>query len=170
MRKLLLSVLLLLAAAPLSAGETAIPDRFDSIKAGEWMMMRDVSGGDREGERNKISVVKVDGDVLLMRREHFAADGSLIETKDREMSIAGMRGHFAGIQSIAKSIEPGFITVKNQEIPVVVVAFADEDESGAGEKRDFIIWISEKLPVNGVAKTWCSDAEFPQAEVIDYGF
>lgn len=170
MRKALLVFLAVLVLGPAMAGETAIPDRLDQIKVGEWVLMQDVSGGDRAGETNRITVVKADDDSITFRREHYAADGSLIDSKDRDMEKANMRERAAGLQQKAKSIEPGVIMVKDKEIPVVAVAFESEDRDNPEVTRDFIIWVSSELPASGVAKTWCSDADFPQAEVIDYGF
>lgn len=170
MRKALLVFLAVLVLGPAMAGETAIPDRLDQIKAGEWVLMRDVSGGARAGETNRITVVKADADSITFRREHYAADGSLIESKERGMDKARMRERGADLQKKAKSIEPGFMTVKDTEIPVVAVAFDGEDEDDVAASREFIVWVSPELPASGVAKTWCSDADFPQAEVIDFGF
>lgn len=170
MRKALLVFLAVLVLGPAMAGETAIPNRLDQIKAGEWVLMQDVSGGDRAGETNRITVVKADADTITFKREHYAADGTLIESKERDMDKARMRERAAGLQRDAKSIEPGFMMVKDKEIPVVAVAFDGEDQDDVEAKREFIIWVSSELPASGVAKTWCSDADFPQAEVIDYGF
>ncbi|MCD8351335.1 MAG: hypothetical protein LUC93_12070 [Planctomycetaceae bacterium] len=168
MRTLFLTLVAVSFAAVAMAAETTIPNRLDQVKAGEWVLMQDVSGGDRAGERNRISVVSVADGVINLKREHYAADGSLIETKEHSLDIARMKERQAGLQTRATSITPGFITVKDQEIAVVAVAF--KGENGDDAEREFMIWLSPDLPISGLAKTWCSDAEFPQAEVVDDGF
>ncbi|MCD8139669.1 MAG: hypothetical protein LUE17_07815 [Planctomycetaceae bacterium] len=168
MRTLFLTVAAVCFATFAMAADATIPNRFDQVKPGEWIVMQDVSGGDRAGERNRISVVSVADGVITIRREHYAADGSLIETKEHALDIARITERQAALQTRATSITPGFITVKDKEIPVVAVAF--KGENGEDADREYMIWVSADLPLGGLAKTWCSDAEFPQAEVVDYGF
>ncbi len=168
MRTLFLTVAAVCCATLAVAADTAIPNRLDQVKPGEWILMQDVSGGDRAGEQNRISVVSVADGIIMVKREHYAADGSLIETKEHPLDIARMKERQAALQARATSITPGFITVKEKEIPVVAVAFKGEE--GEDAEREYMIWISADLPIGGLAKTWCSDAEFPQAEVLDYGF
>ena len=86
------------------------------------------------------------------------------------MSKADMRERSAGLRQRATSIEPGFVMIKDREIPVVAVSFSGDGKDGSGANREFIIWLSNEIPAGGIAKTWCSDADFPQAEVIDFGF
>ncbi len=155
-----------LAAAGTSAGE--IPNRLDQVKAGEWLLMRDVSGA-RTGELTKFSVSAVKGEgadkVLTLKIERYGPDEKVQETKEIEIPVSRYTERMAGLESKAKQIGRERLTVKGKEIPVVTVTWDDDKEP-----REFKLWLSDELPIGGVAKSWSSDQDFPAAEVEDYGF
>lgn len=169
MRKFLLPVLLFAVCLSAAAADVALPGRLKKAKVGEWLIMRDVSGADA-GERMRISVAEVrEGapKVVVLKRERLGDDGSVLESKDMEIDMDRYAERIAGMEEKAKQISRERLTVKDKEFTVYAISWDDEND---GETREFKVWVSEDLPVNGMAKFWCSDPEMPSAEVIDYGF
>ncbi len=163
---LALAAALLLSAAV--AGE-AIPNRIAAAKAGEWVLMEDVSGGDAP-EQTRVTLLRIDGASFTVKREHFGEDGAVVETKEHEISLADYNRRMEEMASRAQEITREFITINEKEYPVTAVRILTEETDANGEPREFKVWLSPDLPIGGVAKTWSSDADFPSAEVIDFGF
>lgn len=149
-----------------SAADGSIPNRMDKVKAGEWVMMLNVSGAEA-GEKIKVSVAEVKDGAVVIKRETFNADGSSGEVEQREIALSRYNERLSELEGKAKQISRERLTVKDKELSVVAVTW---DREAEGETHEFKIWVSEELPIGGIAKTWSSDQEFPAAEVIDYGF
>jgi len=149
------------------AAEGVIPRRLAEAKAGEWVLLRDVSG-ENAGETIKFTVVEIkDGEdkVVSMRSERYGEDGTVIETKDFEFPLSKYLERTEKLEDKAKQIGRERLTVKDKEIAVTAVSWDDEEET-----REYKLWISEDIPVGGIVKTWSSDPDFPAAELIDFGF
>ena len=161
---------LFLAVLPVAAGFSGeIPNRLPRARVGEWLLFRDVSG-ERSGEYTRFSIVDSRGEdddkVLVLRIEKLAgAEDDGDDVRDIEIKPAGFTERVAELEKKATHITPGTLTVKDSEMAVVEVVFNDDDED-----REFHLWISESAPIGGLVKTWCSDPEFPAAELVDYGF
>lgn len=168
MRGLLTALLLALASVGAVAAAGELPNRMDKVKAGEWLLVKDVSGS-RAGELTKFTVAEVKGagadKVVVMKIERFGPDEKVQETRDVEIPVARYAERMAGLEAKAKQIGKERLTIKGKEIPVATVTWDDDKEP-----REFKLWLSEDLPIGGLAKSWSSDPEFPAAELVDYGF
>ncbi len=169
MRPFALSFALALLAAGAAAGADAVPNRIARAKAGEWVLMEDVSGGG-EPERTKATLIRIDDESFTVRREHFDENGDIVETREHVLLLADYNRRMEEMASRAKEITEEFVIIGEKEYPVTAVRIAADEADGSGDAREFKIWISPDLPIGGVAKTWSSDAAFPSAEVIDFGF
>lgn len=170
MRKLFVFVTaFVLAGVVAMAAEKTIPNRIEDIKQGEWVMMEDVSAAG-DGEKIKVTVTAITDGKITMRREHFNRDGVVTETKENEIPVARMRERFADLQKKAKTITEEFVMVGDKEMPVIAIHWEGEGKDDEGKPHEYKIWLSEKLPLTGVAKFWSSDNGIPHAEILDYGF
>ena len=170
MRTIALSLLLAIGLlVPAASAESAIPSRLDKAKAGEWVVMRDISvGGEEEIMRISVSAVREGNPkVVVLKRERLAPDGSVEESKEMELDLDSYAERVRGLEDKAKQISRERLTVKDKELTVYAVSWDDERDDVV---REFKIWVSEDLPIGGIAKFWCSDPEMPSAEVVDYGF
>ncbi|MDR1535849.1 MAG: hypothetical protein LBU64_12275 [Planctomycetota bacterium] len=163
----LLALLLAAAGAGGRAGE--IPNRLAKARIGEWALFQDVSAGEHSGDLTRFSVVDIrDGGearTLVVRMEKLGPEGTAEESRDLEMILDEADRRTEELAARAKQVVSGQLLVGEREFPVVEVAWDDEDDS-----REIKIWLSEELPIGGLAKTWSSDPEFPAFELIDYGF
>lgn len=170
MRGILLAfAALAMFAAQAVAADGAIVNRLDKAKVGEWVMMQDVSG-DSVGEKTKVEVIAVRDGMVVIKREHYDENGAVSDSKEHEIKLDRYAQRMADLQEKAKQISRERLTVKDKEMTVQAVSWDDEDPDDADARREFKIWVSEDLPIGGIAKTWSSDPGFPAAEVIDYGF
>ena len=167
MRKAILFMFVLAVSGLAAHAAESIPSRLDKMKAGEWILMQDVSG--ESGERTKITVLSVTPEAFTLRREHMDPDGTVTETKEHEIPMDKARERHADLEGKAKEVTKEFVIVKDKEIPVTAV-FWESDKAQDGKPREFKIWLSDELPVTGLAKFWSSSSTFPNAEIIDYGF
>lgn len=166
----LYTVLLAVAFAGFAAaGDVAIPNRIGDIKQGEWVMMEDVSA-DAEGEKTRITVTGVAGGKVTLRREHFDAAGAVTETKEDAIDVERLRQRITDLEKKATAVTEEFIIVRDEQIPVVAVHWEGESKDEEGKSHEYKVWLSEKLPVTGLAKFWSSDNGIPHAEIVDYGF
>jgi len=169
MRTLYIALLAFAFAGFAAAAEKAIPNRIGDIKQGEWVMMEDVSA-DADGEKTKITVTNVSDGKVTLRREHFDKAGTVTETKENEIDVERLRQRIADLEKKAGAMTEEFVVVGEKQIPVVAVYWEGEDKDEEGKPHEYKIWMSEKLPVTGLAKFWSSDNGIPHAEIIDYGF
>lgn len=151
-----------------SAAEGSIPNRLGKAKAGEWVMMQNVAG-DGAGTKTKVSVTEVKDGVVFIKREIFDRDGNVEDEFQHEIPLDRYDARLAELEGKAKQISRERLAVKDKELSVVAISWDGDPEEGKPE-REFKIWVSEELPIGGIAKTWSSDNDFPAAEVIDYGF
>jgi hypothetical protein len=135
------------------------------------VITRDVSGED-VGGKIRIVVVKVEDGAVTIRRERLDADGSVSESGEIEIKLPHSEKRLQDLQDKAKQISRERLIIKDREFAVTAISWdGDEGEVGTnGAVREFKVWVSEELPVGGIAKTWSSDPDFPAFEVIDYGF
>lgn len=169
MRKILLTLAAIaVLSVAASAADGSIPNRMDKAKAGEWVMMQNVAG-DGAGTKTKVSVTEVKDGVVFIKREIFDRDGNPEEVFQHEIPLDRYAARLAELEGKAKQISRERLTVKDKELSVVAISWDGDPEDGKPD-REFKIWVSEELPMGGIAKTWSSDHDFPAAEVIDYGF
>ncbi|MCL2000870.1 MAG: hypothetical protein FWG74_05505 [Planctomycetes bacterium] len=149
------------------AADGSLPNRLDQVKAGEWLLLKDVSGA-RIGELTKFSVSEVKGEgadkVVVMTIDRYH-DEKIEETRDIEIPVSRYAERMAGLEARAKQIGRERLTIKDREIVVVTVTWDDDREP-----REIKLWLSDELPIGGLAKSWSSDPDFPAAELVDYGF
>jgi hypothetical protein len=161
---------LFLAFLPVAIGLSGeIPNRLPQARVGEWLLFQDVSG-ERSGEYTRFSIVDIKGEgddkVLILRIEKLAgAEDGGDDVRDIEIRPSGFAGRIAELEKKATQITRGALTVRDSELDVVEVAFTDDDGV-----REFRLWVSDSAPIGGLVKTWCSDPDFPAAELVDYGF
>jgi hypothetical protein len=170
MRTFVLSFLTaaLFAASAATAADT-VPNRIAQAKAGEWVLMEDVSG-EESGELTKVTLIAIDAESFTVLREHIDAEGNVVESKEHVVKLADYNRRMDGMAARAKEITSEFVFIGEKEYPVTAVHIVSETKDENGAEREFKIWISEELPIGGVAKTWSSDVDFPSAEVVDFGF
>jgi hypothetical protein len=169
MRKMILT-LFAFAMCFTAAAEDSFPNRMSQAKVGEWVLMEDVSGADI-GEKTKVTVTKVADGVITVKREHLDENGNIAETKEHDIPLANYNQRMDSIKSRATSVSKEFVVIKDKEYPVTAVEFVSiSSKTEDGGEREFKIWFTDELPIGGVAKIWCSDTDFPSAEVIDFGF
>ena len=161
---------LMLSAAPAVAGDI-IPIPLVTAKVGEWVLLRDVSG-DKAGALVRYTVSERTGtgddEKVVLRRETLGQDGDAEETRTIDINLAHYKERFHSLEDKAKQISRERMRVKDNEINVIAVAWDHEDEK-TGETREFKIWLSDELPVGGMARFWCSDPAFPATEITDFG-
>ncbi len=151
-----------------AAAEKAIPDSIADVKRGEWVMMEDVSP-DGNGEKTRVTATAVTGDTVTLRRERFDGDGAVIDTKESEIPLSRMRERFADLKKRAKTVTDEFVMIGGREMPVIAVQWEGDSKDDQGRPREYKVWLSEEIPLAGVAKFWSSDAGIPHAEILDYG-
>lgn len=155
MRKILTALLVTLFFMAAVAAADAIPDRLSQAKAGEWVLMTDTSDAS-SGEKVKFTAVEVrpgDPGVLVLKREHFTADGTVDESREIEVPFDRQAKRMADLKEKAKQISTERLWVKDKEFTVTAVSW-DDDKGEGGEPREFKMWLSEELPLGGVAKFW----------------
>lgn len=157
-----------LGAAAAVAAEKTIPNSIEDVKRGEWVTMEDVSTNG--GETIKVTATAVGGDTITLRRERFDRDGAVIDATENEIPLSRMRERFADIKKRAKTISDEFVMIGDKEMPVVAVQWEGEAVDSQGTPHQYKIWLSDRLPLTGVAKFWSSDNGIPHAEILDYGF
>ncbi len=135
---------------------------------GEWALMEDVSGD--AVERTKFTLLRIDGESFTVKREHMDESGAVVETMEHTVSFADYNKRLEGMAARAKEVTREFVIVKDREIPVTAVHIVSDTKDGNGDDREFKLWISDEIPLGGLAKTWSSDPAFPSAEVVDFGF
>lgn len=168
MRTMIMTLLAVVVCAA-AVAEDSFPNRMSQAKVGEWVLMEDVSGAD-VGEKTKVTVTKVEDGVVTVKREHLDDSGAVVETKEHEIALDRYNERMDSIKGRATAITEDFVVIKDKEYPVTAVEFVSQSKTEDGEDREFKIWFTDQLPIGGIAKTWCSDADFPSAEVIDFGF
>lgn len=169
MRRLALSLIICLSVAGTALStDSVVPFRLPHAKVGEWALFLDTSGS-KPGEQFRFSVSEVKGSgadsVVVILYERFDPAGELTDEREIELNLAEMEKRSQELEDKAKQISRERMTIKDQEMTVWAISWDDEDND-----REFKIWISEDLPVGGLAKSWSSDPEIPAAELIDYGF
>ncbi len=171
MRKLALTLLAfgLFAVTAAAANFTQIPDRLPQAKVGEWVLLQNVSG-DNQGDKLKITVTKVQNSTVTVKREHLDADGKVTDSKEHDMNLAKIKDRVADLQKKATSIGEETVYIKERPVATVAVAWDGDDNNDRMAGRQFKLWVSDKLPIGGMAKSWSSDSKFPSYEVLDYGF
>lgn len=160
---------LFLLAVTAAAGEKAVPNRVADMKQGEWVLMEDVSP-ESDGETIRVTVTRVGGGKFTLRRDHMDKTGAITETKESEMDVADAAKRLDDLGKKARTVTDEMIIVNEREIPVVAIEWEGSKKDADGNSHEYKMWLSEKLPVTGVAKFWSSDNSIPHAEIIDYGF
>ncbi len=169
MRKSILFLATLILSASAAVAADCIPNRICLAKTGEWVLMTDVSG-EESGEQTKVTLTAVGAESFTVKREHIAADGTVAETIDTTITLADYNRRMNEMAARAKSVTDEFVVIGDTEYPVVAVHILSDKPDANGNPREFKVWISDKLPIGGIAKTWSSDPAFPSAEVVDFGF
>ncbi len=171
MRKLALTLLTLglITVTAAATDFTQIPNRLPQAKVGEWVLMQNVSG-DNQGDTVKITVTKVENGAVTVKREHLDADGNVTSVKEHDMNLAKINARVADLQKKAKFIGEETLYIKDQPFETVAVAWDGDENDDKKAGRQFKLWVSPKLPIGGMAKSWSSDSKFPSYEVLDYGF
>ena len=169
MRTLVFSLLAALVFGSAAIAADAVPNRIAKAKVGEWVLMQDVSGDD-SGELTKVTLLAIDGDSFTVKREHIDAAGAVVESKEHVVKLDAYNKRMADMAARAKETTQEFVVIKDKQYPVTAVYVISETKDADGNDREFKIWLSEELPIGGVAKTWSSDVKLPSAEVIDFGF
>lgn len=161
-------LILCVAAVSAAAVDTSsVPDRIESIRPGEWVILQDTSGESKD--TNKITVMDRKGDVVSLRREHYDENGTLVEVKDSEMNLSKYAQYAKNIKGKAVEVTDEFILIDDQGHEVVGMLWEDQDKN-TGEKHQYKVLVSPNLPISGVARFWTSNPNAPTADVIAYGF
>ncbi len=166
------TVILTFAAAFLFAAAARavdIPNPLADAVPGEWVLMEDVSG-EETGERTKVTLTAIDAERFTICLEHIDADGAVVERNEHTFPLAEHNRRMAEMAANAKETAEDFVFIGDAEYPTVSVHVVTDDKDADGNAREFKLWISDSLPIGGLAKTWSSDPKLPDAEVIDFGF
>lgn len=169
MRTFVFSLLAALAIGSAVVAADTVPNRIGKAKAGEWVLMEDVSGDD-SGELTKVTLLRIDGESFTVKREHIDASGAVVETKEHEVKLDAYNKRREDMLARAKEVTSDFVVIKDRQYPVTAIHIVSDTKDEAGNAREFKVWVSDDLPIGGVAKTWSSDVKFPSAEVVDFGF
>ena len=172
MRRIVLSAVLAIVCSAAVAADSAVPNRLPQAKAGEWVLMVDITG-ENAGEKMKVSVVEVrEGTpkVVVLRRDRIAADGTSTQEGVLELNLDRYAERMAGLEEKAKQVSRERLTIKDREFTVQAISWDGDTPDADGKPREFKMWLTEELPIGGMAKFWSSDPEVPSIEVIDYGF
>lgn len=164
-----IAMTMFLTAAVRAADAPSIPDRVAAIKPGEWVLMQHVSA-DGTTETSKATVTAVEGDTITISHEQFDAEGASLGATGRGMNAAEIRERIADLSKRATSITAETLVVKEKELPVVSIQWTADTQDASGRAHEFKVWVSDRIPVTGLAKFWSSDTNIPQAEILDYGF
>lgn len=152
-----------------SSGGIAIPNPLADAKAGEWVLMEDVSG-EESGEAIKVTLVAVDDASVTMRIEDIDADGVVAATREHVIPRAFFDKGREDMRKNLIEVTDDFVVIKGKEYPVVAVRYTAHIPARGGDPVEFKMWISDEIPVTGIAKSWSSDVKFSAGEVVDFGF
>lgn len=162
--RLFATAIFALALTGLALG-VEMPDRLPKAKAGEWVVMQDVSGSGSGGKAT-ITVAEVRGSgtdaVVVLKIDR---DGG--ESRTIEIPMSGHDARRAELLDKAKQISQERMTVKGREFPVTAISWDDTKDD---THREFKLWLSDEIPVMGMVKSWSSDPDVPAGEVVDFGF
>lgn len=157
----------LVAASAVAVDASSVPSRLDKIQPGEWIILQDTSGDSTD--TNKITVTARNGNIVKLRREHYDADGKLVETTEHDFDIAKYAARSADVKSKALEITEEFMMIDEEGHDVFGILWEDNDKK-TGEKHQYKVLVSPNLPLAGIARFWTSNPNTPTADVIGYGF
>lgn len=167
MRKALMTfaAVFCLAAAALAAEYNLVPNRLSSAKAGEWVLLSNLSD---PSEKVKISVVsrECEGNepVVVVRRERLDAEGKAADTMERRVRLSRYQDRLDKLDQKADRISREKMTINDRLITVYVIEWEDQEKD-----REVKVWLSNDIPVGGFVRIWSSDPNFPTYELVDYG-
>lgn len=162
-----LMALCITAATAVAVDASAVPNRTSLIQPGEWILLKDTSG--ETTDTNKITVLDRQGDMVTLRREHFDGNGVLIKSSESQMDLAKYAKRANDVKSKATNVTEEFMMIDEVGHEVFGLLWEDSNKE-TGEKHQYKVLVSPKLPIAGVARFWTSDPEAPTADVIAYGF
>ena len=168
MRKtlMLLAAVFCLASASLAAEFNLVPNRLARAKAGEWVILANLSDPD---EKVKISVVGVECEdaeqVVVIMRQNLDVDGNVVgEGTERRVKMSGYQERLDKLDQKAHRVSRERTSFNDRDITVYVVEWEVEEED-----REIKIWLSYDIPVGGFVRIWSSDPDFHTYELVDYG-
>ena len=163
---ILLAAVFCLASAGLAAEFNLVPNRLARTKAGEWVILANLSNPD---EKVKISVTGVECEgaeqvVVIVRQNLDADDNAVGEGVERRVKMSGYQDRLDKLDQRAHRISREKTSFNDRDITVYVVEWEDEEED-----REIKIWLSYDIPVGGFVRIWSSDPDFHTYELVDYG-
>ena len=147
-----------------AANFNLVPNALRYAKPGEWVLLQNV---ENPKDQVRVSVVsrECEGneEVVVIKREEYAEDGTIAEVKDRRIKMSRYQERLDKLDQRADRISREKMTVGEKEITVYVIEWEDTEKD-----REIKIWLSYDIPAGGFVRIWSSDPECPTYDLVEY--
>lgn len=153
------------AAGAFAADLDSLPNPLAAIRPGQWVEYRHNLVFGMAEQRQKVLAVEGEGDERVITIESvMTMDGEVVD--ERVESITYGQALLDQRQSLADaaelSIAPAGIRVKDGSVDGVKVEFVQDDNR-------FTLYLSDRIPITGVARMEVEGVDDPVLELVDFG-